>query len=88
MAVYLTISLSISLFMNWYNRASRWWSAEPWQTTCRSRATPHRPTPPPGSSGHAAGAGVGPLGWVAGEPVQQLAQPHPDGPDRWWLALR
>ncbi len=24
MAVYLTISLSISLFMNWYNRRTAW----------------------------------------------------------------
>ena len=30
MAVYLTLSLLISAFMNWYNRASRWWSAEAW----------------------------------------------------------
>ena len=43
MAVYLTLSLLTSAFMNWYNGALRWWSAERWPTsTPKPRAPPAR----------------------------------------------
>ena len=49
MAVYLTISLVISMFMNWYNaRDRRWWSADAMATVQhRPQPTCRRPSPRP-----------------------------------------
>ena len=42
MVVYLSISLSTSAFMNWFNRASRWWSAEHDRRRIAPSAKPRR----------------------------------------------
>jgi hypothetical protein len=52
MAVYLTISLLISLLMNWYNRRSPWWSDNDGRIASSSfRTCRHRPAPSAPSAG-------------------------------------